>query len=121
MKRYDAGNELAKSYVDRYRASGELRAVTFVRNHGFCGDWVSGWMRPWKSPTSPSLGSSAGPGLGCPRSGRALPGYLQQYAHNVNLVRWFLDAGDAVRVRQVDLDDERLPAWSCWKSLASGW
>jgi hypothetical protein len=31
-------------------------------------------------------------------------GYLQQYTHNVNLLRWFLDAGDEVSVRAVDLD-----------------
>ncbi len=33
-------------------------------------------------------------------------GYLQQYTHNVNLLRWFLDAGDDVTVRAVDLDDD---------------
>jgi predicted dehydrogenase len=33
-------------------------------------------------------------------------GYLQQYTHNVNLLRWFLDAGDSVEVRAVDLDDD---------------
>jgi predicted dehydrogenase len=31
-------------------------------------------------------------------------GYLQQYTHNINLVRWLLDAGDDVRVKFVDLD-----------------
>jgi predicted dehydrogenase len=33
-------------------------------------------------------------------------GYLQQYTHNINLLRWFLDAGDNVSVRAVDLDDD---------------
>ena len=26
-------------------------------------------------------------------------GYLQQYTHNINLMRWFLDAGDKVTVQ----------------------
>jgi predicted dehydrogenase len=30
--------------------------------------------------------------------------YLQQYTHNINLVRWLLDAGSDVRVKLVDLD-----------------
>jgi predicted dehydrogenase len=33
-------------------------------------------------------------------------GYLQQYTHNLNLLRWLLDAGDNVRVKAVDLDDD---------------
>jgi len=33
-------------------------------------------------------------------------GFLQQYTHNVNLLRWFLDARDKVTVRAVDLDDD---------------
>ena len=107
MKRYDAGNELAKSYVDRYRASGELGAVTYVRNHGFCGDWVSGLDAPMEvtDEPKPPAPQQAPAWLPADQVGHYL-GYLQQYAHNVNLVRWFLDAGDAVRVRQVDLDDD---------------
>jgi predicted dehydrogenase len=31
--------------------------------------------------------------------------YLQQYTHNINLVRWLLDAGDDAKVRVADLDD----------------
>lgn len=31
-------------------------------------------------------------------------GFLQQYTHNINLMRWFLDVGDRVQVRVVDLD-----------------
>ena len=33
-------------------------------------------------------------------------GYLQQYTHNVNLLRYLLDAGDDVQVRTVDLDPD---------------
>ena len=32
-------------------------------------------------------------------------GYLQQYTHNVNLMRWFLGAEDNVTIKAVDLND----------------
>jgi len=41
-----------------------------------------------------------------PEHAPAYLGYLQQYTHNVNLLRWLLDAGDDARVRVVDLDDD---------------
>ncbi len=105
MKRYDAGNELAKRYIDRFRESGELGAVTYVRNHGFCGDWISGLDAPMDvtdepKPLAPRQSPTWLPAGEAPR----YLGYLQQYTHNINLMRWFLDAEDRVRVRQVDLD-----------------
>jgi predicted dehydrogenase len=57
MKRYDTGNEAAKAAIDQFRENGELGAVTYARNHGFCGDWIqnlfrfSGWPRHgWEAP-----------------------------------------------------------------------
>lgn len=105
MKRYDAGNELVKETVARYRATGELGRLLLARNHGFCGNWTANLDTPMEStdekpPESPSQGpawlpaESLGPYIG----------YLQQYTHNVNLLRWFLDAGDRVKVKHVDLD-----------------
>jgi predicted dehydrogenase len=32
--------------------------------------------------------------------------YLQEFTHNINLLRWFLSAGDNVSVRAVDLDND---------------
>lgn len=107
MKRYDAGNELVKAQVDAYRASGELGELTYLRNHGFCGDWVAGLDAPMirsdePMPAAPTIGPAW-----LPRAHLdAYIGYLQQYTHNVNLMRWLLDAGDDVRVRTVDLDDD---------------
>jgi predicted dehydrogenase len=105
MKRYDAGNELARQAVRRFRESGELGPVVYVRNHGFCGDWVAGLDAPMESsdekpPPSPTVVPDWLP----PERAGAYLGYLQQYTHNVNLLRWLLDAGDRVRVRSVDLD-----------------
>jgi len=107
MKRYDAGNEVAKRAVDRFRTSGELGSITYVRNHGFCGDWICGLDTPLETTEEPK--PEAPPILPewlPPRLARPYVGYLQQYTHNLNLLRWFLDAGDGATVRHVDLDED---------------
>jgi predicted dehydrogenase len=107
MKRYDAGNELVKASIDQFRASGELGSLTYARNHGFCGDWVAGLdtlqdKSDEPMPQAPVVGPEWLP----PAYLNQYIGYLQQYTHNINLLRWFLDAGDNVRVRTVDLDED---------------
>ncbi|MHB0878900.1 MAG: Gfo/Idh/MocA family protein [Anaerolineae bacterium] len=107
MKRYDAGNELAKARIAAYRQSGELGRITYVRNHGFCGDWVAGSDVPMIGSDEPMpVAERRGPAWLPQEYLSKYLGYLQQYTHNINLVRWFLDAGDEVRVRSVDLDDD---------------
>jgi len=105
MKRYDAGNLLVQQLIAQFQQTGELGQLRFVRNHGFCGDWVAGLDTPLEQTDEPM-----------PQAARAIPdwmperfyegyiSYLQQYTHNVNLVRWFLDAGDTIGVKAVDLD-----------------
>ena len=108
MKRHDAGNELVKQTLDAWRASGEMGEITYARNHGFCGDWTAGLDVSMETVDEPK------PVPPPPRLPSWLPeahaqsylGYLQQYTHNVNLLRWLLDAGDAVSVRAVDLDQD---------------
>lgn len=107
MKRYDAGNELVKARIEQYRASGELGPITYARNHGFCGDWIAGLDTPQDKsdepmPAAPVVGPQWLPAAYL----NQYIGYLQQYTHNINLLRWFLDAGDDVRVRTVDLDED---------------
>jgi len=106
MKRYDAGNELVKAKIDEFRASGELGPITFARNHGFCGDWTAGLDTPMDTTDEEkSRVPAVGPDwLPSEYLGQYL-GYLQQYTHNVNLLRWFLGAKGNVSVRAVDLDD----------------
>ena len=113
MKRYDAGNELAKETIDRLRATGELGPITFVRNHGFGGDWICGLETPIDTTDEPIPEISAQELDWIPAEFRTdasvrrqYLSYLQQYTHNVNLLRWLLDAGDDVTVRAVDLDDD---------------
>ena len=107
MKRYDAGNQLAKEQVTAFRASGELGKITLVRNHGFCGDWIGGLDTPMdgsQEPMPPTR-TIVPDWLPQARQGSYL-GYLQQWTHNVNLMRWLLDAGDDAHVRAVDLDED---------------
>lgn len=107
MKRYDAGNELVKANVAAFKASGELGPITYVRNHGFCGDWINGLDTPMLTTDEPMPQlPPRGPDWLPPEFLNPYLGYLQQYTHNINLLRWFLDAGDNVAVRVVDLDDD---------------
>lgn len=105
MKRYDSGNEMVKNLVIKYKNSGELGRILLTRNHGFCGDWICNLDTPLevtdeKPPETPTIRP------------KWLPeeylsfyiGYLQQYVHNINLLRWFLDAEDKVTVKYVDFD-----------------
>jgi predicted dehydrogenase len=107
MKRYDTGNEAAKAAIDRFRENGELGALTFARNHGFCGDWTQGLDTPMERDPEPQPPSpEVGPDWMPKQFIGAYLGYLQQYTHNINLLRWFL-GGDPTncRVRAVDLRD----------------
>jgi predicted dehydrogenase len=107
MKRYDAGNELVKAKIDQFKTSGELGPIAYARNHGFCGDWTAGIDMPMDTSDEPMPKAEAvGPDWLPPEYLGQYLGYLQQYTHNINLLRWFLDAGDNVSVRMVDLDDD---------------
>ncbi len=107
MKRYDAGNELAKAHVEAFRASGELGPIAYVRSHGFGGDWIAGVEGPFDTTDEPypHLPTSGPDWLPPQYLGRYLE-YLQNYTHNINLIRWLLDAGNRVAARAVDLDDD---------------
>ena len=107
MKRYDAGNELVKSTLNEFAATGEAGRLTYARNHGFCGDWISGLDTHMDTSEEPvPVVAPRGPEWLPEEYLRPYLGYLQQYTHNVNLLRWFLDAGDDVTVRSVDLDED---------------
>jgi predicted dehydrogenase len=109
MKRYDPGNLAVKRYVDTWRASGEMGRVLLARNHGFGGNWVYA-----QDPNVPQTHSSDTPPPApdeCPawlpenRKGSYL-GYLQQWTHNVNLLRFLLDDDGSARLVSIDLDDD---------------
>jgi predicted dehydrogenase len=112
MKRYDPGNVLLKRRLDEWRASGEAGPILFARNHGFGGNWVYA--------ADPNVPFERGPD-GAPPSPQECPdwlpakwhnsylGYLQQWTHNVNLLRFFLsEPGKSVAplIKSVQLDED---------------
>ena len=106
MKRYDAGNILVKDLLERLAESGEMGSVQFVRNHGFCGDWLGGLDTPMEKSDEPmpEPPPTTWPEWLPEARINQYVGYLQQYTHNVNLVRWFLDAKNDMSVVAADLD-----------------
>ncbi|MBI4553208.1 MAG: Gfo/Idh/MocA family oxidoreductase [Candidatus Latescibacteria bacterium] len=105
MKRYDAGNELVKEAIARFRETEELGEVTYARLHGFTGEWICNLDTPMETTEEPVPPADTMKPDWLPDEfvGRYI-GYLQQYTHNINLIRWLLDADDRVRVKAVDLD-----------------
>ena len=109
MKRHDEGNRIGRATVEAWRQGGEMGRLTYARGHGFCGDWTNNLEAPQEATDEPY-----------PPARRVRPswlpeayldrylGYLQQYTHNLNLLRWFLGAaqGEPVGVRAVDLDED---------------
>ncbi len=76
-----------------------------MRNHGFCGDWTGGNDTPMLGTDEPYPPVETTWPDWLPEEFRnGYLGYLQQYTHNVNLMRWFLDADGDVEVKAVDLD-----------------
>jgi len=109
MKRYDAGNLLLKKHLDEWRQSGECGRILLARNHGFGGNWVYAQdpnipftQSPEKAPPAPDECPSW-----LPQDKRnSYLGYLQQWTHNINLLRFFLDDKGGALVKSVQLDKD---------------
>lgn len=110
MKRYDAGNLMLKRYADQWLQNGEMGPMLLARNHGFGGNWVYA-----QDPNVPieSSGAPAPPAPDeCPSWMPAewhskYLNYLQQWTHNLNLLRFFLgDTDGRARVDSVQLDED---------------
>jgi len=112
MKRYDPGNMIIRATIARWRESGARGNVLYARNHGFCGNWLAGLdistMIRTDEPLEPASYQEQLPAWLPREKGKAYVNYVQQYAHNINLLRYLLDVGDDVRVRGVDLDADGL-------------
>ena len=112
MKRYDSGNILLKQRAGEWRASGECGPIMLARQHGFGGDWVYATDPNTKTFEAPP-GSAPPPAPDeCPTwlpdawKGAYL-NYLQQWTHNLNLLRFFLDdSAGAARIEGVHLDGD---------------
>lgn len=110
MKRYDTGNLLLKKHLDAWRASGECGRILLARNHGFGGNWLYG-----QDPNVPFSQSSAPQPQApdeCPDwmpadARNAYLNFLQQWTHNINLLRFFLgDTGGQTKLVQAHLDKD---------------
>jgi predicted dehydrogenase len=110
MKRYDPGNQYVRATTSSWRTTGEAGRVVLARAHGFCGDWTAGIDMPALETTVEPIPAVDVDHLlpeWLPSQWRkAYVGFLQQYTHNVNLLRFVLDAGDDARVVHADLDPD---------------
>lgn len=109
MKRYDPGNQLMRETIRNWRGSGEMGPVLYARNHGFCGDWLAGLDTSAMITTDEPVALTSRGGL-LPEwlpaeKAKGYISYLQQYTHNVNLLRYLLDAS-TTQVRHVDFNDD---------------
>jgi predicted dehydrogenase len=107
MKRFDAGNIMAKKILDESRESGKLGNIRYIRNSGIVWEWVGGLDTPYETSDERMPESHCPWPDWLPEEFRAgYISYLQQYTHNVNLIRWLMDAGEDVKVKSAVLDQK---------------
>jgi predicted dehydrogenase len=111
MKRFDPGNLLARTTLRRWLQDGSKGRLLYARNHGFGGNWLNGLSQtePFTNTDEPIEAFDATSVLPSwlPREEASkYIGYLQQYSHNLNLLRFLLDADqrEKARVESVSLD-----------------
>ncbi len=114
MKRYDAGNVLLRDTIDRWKSDKQMGEILYARNHGFCGDWLAA-LEPNLLITTDEVLERVSPLDRLPpwlpqEKASAYIAYLQQYSHNINLLRYLLGAEEIeqVRVESVSLDENGL-------------
>ncbi len=108
MKRYDAGNIRAKEIVSQWLENGEMGKLLYARSHGFLGNWLNASdpnIPRWKSKQTPPSFESAFPDW-LPKEWRdSYLRYLQQWTHNINLLRYLIGDDDrSAKVRDVHFD-----------------
>jgi predicted dehydrogenase len=110
MKRYDSGNLLLQKHLEAWRASGECGRIMLARNHGFGGNWLYGGDPnvPFSQSSAPAPPAPDECPEWLPENRRnAYLGFLQQWTHNINLLRFFLgDTGGKSRVIHTNLDPD---------------
>ncbi len=109
MKRYDAGNVMVKNLLEQYRQSGEMGKLKFARNQGIVGEWTAGLDTPMDSADEPypNPPTTLWPTWLPEQRQHHYFSYLQQWTHNVNLLRWFLESEtNGTRVLHTTLDKD---------------
>jgi predicted dehydrogenase len=112
MKRFDPGNRLVRDLVRAWRQDPDKGKLLYVRSHGFCGNWIAGldtasFIRS-DEPLIPTPIDELLPEWLPKEFQKSYIAYLQQYTHQVNLLRFLLDARDQtdVRIESVALDGD---------------
>jgi predicted dehydrogenase len=105
MKRYDPGYEIVRELLHDPAERERLGDVLHVRFHAFDGgEWIAGLDTPFVESAEPlPPAPEHWPDWLEPEHRTPYVLYLQQYTHDVNLLRWLFDADRAV-VDHVDLD-----------------
>ncbi len=110
MKRYDPGNVLARETIRRWQDSGEMGEVVYARSHAFCGNWLAA-MDPTEliatdEKAPPYSYTGLVPAWLPPDKVPGYIDYLQNFTHNINLLRYFLGSGAAVGVHSATFGDD---------------
>ena len=108
MKRYDPGNVRLREHLRAWQTSGECGRILLARNHGFGGNWTYAQDENIAFDTTAESAPPASedwPAWLAEDRRDSYVGYLQQWTHNLNLLRFLLgdDAGQA-RVVAAHLD-----------------
>jgi predicted dehydrogenase len=110
MKRYDSGNVLMAEIATSWRQQGSAGDILLARNHGFCGNWLVGLdvnqMERTDEPLDPWTPKDQLPEWLPPGFQKKYINYLQQYTHNINLLRYLLgaDQREHIGVEEVVFD-----------------
>jgi predicted dehydrogenase len=111
MKRYDPGNIALKKHLAAWRESGDRGKILYARNHGFGGNWTyaadPNVAFDHSQEAYPPIPDQAPDWLPAQYKNSYL-NYLQQWTHNINLLRFFLDGEKPlpVKVKSVQLDGD---------------
>jgi predicted dehydrogenase len=115
MKRFDPGNVLAMTTIRQWLRDGTKGRLLYARNHGFQGDWLNGLnpAEPFTRSDEPIKAFDAASVVPSWLPNSEIDnylGYLQQYTHNLNLLRFLLEADQQpkTRIETVSLDPDGL-------------
>ncbi len=97
MKRYDPGVELAKKHVSEALSDGSMGEITYVRSHGFGGDWVCNIEKPITTDEPPPRYEKVNPGWLPTSLVNEYRSFLNVFCHNINLVRHFVGNPNGAR------------------------
>jgi predicted dehydrogenase len=101
-KRSDPASEYARNEIDRFRSTGELGAMRYVRVTMPAGDWIAGGFIDLIRSDEPMPALERDPAAADldPEAFRAYVSFVNYYIHQVNLLRFLL--GEPYRVVHAD-------------------